>query len=205
MMLICNRRILWVIVLSFFVFSCNSDSVGEKELYKYLNNEGNGLRKEIKIGRVNYQITYWPDYLLALNEFKASGNKTMATWDSLKNTYSKNMYLKLSVEKDNKEIQTNYSSENEYSLLINKLTFGISDNISIKSSKGKDIDIIDFHTPRTYGVSQGNNILLILDKIDRSETFIKVTIKDFLGGFESSSIIINMKDIDRIPIFNPLI
>jgi hypothetical protein len=140
----------------------------------YIQDEENGYTKSKKVNGIDITLTFKPSNLVAWQEF--SNNKYSETKkDSLKKVYGKYLYFVLSLSKNNNEIFSTFpKSRQELNTIQNTLTFEMNKKVSLTNSLKDTIPLIDFNSPRTYGMAKATNVLLIFKKnelIEYSDEF----------------------------------
>lgn len=142
------------------------------ELVKYLNDEGNGYRKEVVSNGVTVSIVYQPESLFIEQELSDLTNAAGSLIDSVEKKYAQSYYFHVTFSRDGKEAIRNAGGYKNYSMLLQTLAFQMHDHIQLTSSSKDTVELGDYFFDQTYGMSNGNTILVRFDKtkISKAET-----------------------------------
>ncbi|WP_140487106.1 hypothetical protein [Flavobacterium sp. GSA192] len=158
------KNSLLIVILLLVVSSCNKSFDTVEDAYSYIQNEDNGYTKTKKINGIDINLTYKPSELIAGQEF-SNNNYSEAKKDSLKKEYNKYLYFVLSLSKNNKEILSSFpQSREQLNSIQNTLTFEMNQRASLVNSNRDTIPLIDFNSPRTYGMSKSTSVLFVFER-----------------------------------------
>lgn len=175
-----KKNKLFFFILLFVFFGCNGLPDNLEELKEYVANPNNGYIVDKEVNEVQIKAMFRPTKLMVLQElenYDAVGNREK---DSLFKKYNSAYYFLLSFQKDNNEILTSVAgSREEFNNLQNNLTFKMNELVFL--TNGKDtLNMIDFISPRTYGMSKSTNVLMVFKKDSKkisNDTF-ELNVKD---------------------------
>jgi hypothetical protein len=164
--------------------SCHSDFDSEKELYKWMADEKNGLVKSKDMGRVIFKIKYLPPEYVAFNEIKNKKNYSKATVDSLVNEFSKTKNFLMTFEFKDKSTGDNVlmngtENYNEYKERIEKLNFGLDEYLSMNTDKGEFIPLL-WTLENTYTLGDKRSLYIVF------------------GDNKSESVLLNAPELDLV-------
>lgn len=168
------KNSLLIVILLLVVSSCNKSFDTVEETFTYIQNEDNGYAKTKKINGIDINLTYKPSDLIAGQEF-SNNHYSEAKKDSLKKVYNKYLYFVLSLSKNNKEIFSSFpQSREQLNSIQNTLTFEMNKKVSLVNSNKDTIPLIDFNSPRTYGMAKSTNVLFVFERnelVENSDEF----------------------------------
>jgi len=197
-----NVKVINIIFLIVFSFSCKRNYTRE-DLIIYVNDPDNGLIKETSINDLRVSIIYKPTDLISLQEI---GNKKINE-DSLKvfnKKYNNYLFFVLSFSKDNKDLLgTMQNGKDNFNKLLLSLSFNINEYVSAFTDDKQELELIDFNYPRSFGMTNSTDILLVYKKPLAKDSNIKFIINAAI----SSSVIkfeFNAKNINNCPHINIL-
>lgn len=156
-----------VLLLSYCRFS-----VSEEELKKYILDPENGLIKEKTSGSQKITLQYRPADLVVVQELRSKENYTCEDVQVLRENHSKYVYFILTMSDNNSEIITrNIGDRNLFSQSVNRLSFGLQEEIRMITSAKDTVPLADFIYPRMYGTSGNTQLMLVFlsEKIKNSE------------------------------------
>ncbi|WP_420603223.1 hypothetical protein [Flagellimonas sp.] len=151
----------------------------EKELLAYIKNTDNGYRYEKVIGNVVYTLTYRPTDIIVKQEL--DNNHSSTNVEDLRKKYGDYLYFNLGMKANNQELlSSRMGGRAAFGAMVNQLVFGMGEKVHLISQKRDTIPMADYIYPRTYGMSNSTNILLVYPKNKKllSEDFFHITIED---------------------------
>lgn len=153
------NRLFVTSILAFI--GCCPERLSPKALEDFISDENNGYYKRSRLGKTETTVIYRPTDLLVLQE--AGSEPTAVTIDSLRKKYSQYYYFILRLSCGNKEA-LHQAEDNQYSYLVNTLSFGMSDFVTMTTSENDTIPVSDFVLNRTYGISSGTDLLFAFER-----------------------------------------
>ncbi|MFV8354979.1 hypothetical protein ACNQGB_02190 [Flavobacterium sp. XS1P32] len=169
-----TKNSLSLIILFVLISSCNKSFDTKDKMNTYIQDEENGYTKSKKINGIDVSLTFKPSNLVSWQEF-SNYKYSKTKKDSLNKVYSKYLYFVLSLSKNSNEIFSTFpKSREELNAIQNTLTFEMNKKVSLTNSNKDTIPLIDFNSPRTYGMAKSTNVLLIFKKnelIENSDEF----------------------------------
>lgn len=176
------KMILVAVVLLFVVSCSKKQSVDKVELLNYISAPEHGLFQSQESSGVIYSLRYKPNDLIIEQELLIHPSYNT---DSLKKSYSGNLYFILSLSRDSADIFSRRT--NDYVNLLNKVAFGLKEFICLKTDKQKTVHLHNFIYPRLYGSTSDTQILLCFNDDDLAErNGFSVWIKDFVNDSDES-------------------
>ncbi|MEM6720935.1 MAG: hypothetical protein AAF611_16510 [Bacteroidota bacterium] len=176
-----NQRIIYLIAtLSLLVMSCSKTSFEtEQELLDYIQDEANGYIQKKTIKDVDFSLLYKPTDLLVSKDIQ--GAKEAVNVTALRDQYDNYLYFNLSISHNNQELlNTIPKNRHEFGQMVQQLSFGMRDKITLHTKSKETIEMMDFVYPRMYGMSSATTILLVYprDEEKLKEEFLYLKIKD---------------------------
>jgi hypothetical protein len=173
----------------------------EKSLSTYISDSDHGLLQEKTINGVTIKAIYRPQDFLVKQEIDAGLAKTDSSIAKLREEYHKQIYFLISLSKNNQEVLNSFAGDREsFSEMINRLAFGIGENITLTTSESDTLEMVDFVYPRMYGMSNSTDILLAFkNKEIKNAEYLKLTLDDL--GLQTGNVAFKfkIKDITRTP------
>ncbi|WP_146166617.1 hypothetical protein ABZR88_02540 [Mucilaginibacter yixingensis] len=149
----------------------------------YVNDPANGLTKNTQMDGVKISLAYRPKQLAPSWRTTVSGRPCC---------------FLLGLSKNNKELLRQLSY-NEYSDLVQILSFRISDFIALVPDGKKPVSPMTCYFLQTYGTTTANQVLIVFDErdLERCRRF-KILIKEFGLNIGSLCFEFEQKDITAI-------
>ncbi|MBN2613777.1 MAG: hypothetical protein JXB00_19625 [Bacteroidales bacterium] len=144
-------------------FSCKR-SLQEEKLLEYINDEKHGLIEQKLINGVQLKMVYKPSDLLAWQEIKVTDSITKEKAGEIRARYAKQYYFLLSVSLQGREILSSAVDREWFSNMVNTLSFGMNDYVSLVTESLDTLKLITYQCPRTYGMSAGTDVLFVFEK-----------------------------------------
>jgi hypothetical protein len=177
-------------------FSCKPAVHDQKSLIAYIDDQSNGLSKNLNLKNLDAKLTFIPWEMQAYDKTLVHLKVKPATAKLMKENY----YFLLSLSKDNKEIlkQLPFS---EYSEMLQVLAFRMQSYTLAISDTNTKVETSQCLFQQTYGLSRANSVLLIFpkQKFENSKN-IKVNIKEF--GLRSGDLTFDFKTSDLLELKN---
>ena len=156
------------IIMSIFLIGClflacnNKKSFTSKtELLDFLKNEDYGYTQKKVVNNLAYELMFKPTDLMIISELE-NREKTLL---DLKSKYADKIYFNLKIRKEGKDIlTTKFNNRSSYNTMVNELVFNIGNKIHWITKKRDTIQLLDYVLPRTYGMGNSSNFLLVFPK-----------------------------------------
>jgi hypothetical protein len=202
-----HLNLLTITIMLFGIAGCSgSKEFSDKnKIIKYLNDEGNGYRKEITSNGVTVSIVYQPQSLFIEQELSDIKNPAASLVDSIKNKYTNSYYFHVTFSREGKEAIRNAGGFGNYSVLLQKLAFQMHDHIQLTTSLKDTVELGDYFFDQTYGMSNGNTLLVRFDKskIKKAET-LDIHIEECGFGTGNISFRFEKNKLDNAPVLKYL-
>ncbi len=197
------RRLLFIIIGLSAIAGCDgSRKLSKPELLTYINDKDNNLRKVQLVNGINIQLIYRPSSLLVMQEIEGADTVNADRIKILEDKYSDHYYFILKLSKEKKEVIRQLGSFSSYSSMLQVLAFDMQNYINLTA--GKDtVPVADYYFDQTYGMSDGNNVLLSFNKSNLKG---KKTLFIHLGecGFGTGNVkfCFDKNDLDDVPVLD---
>jgi hypothetical protein len=174
--------------------------LSDKDLIKYVQNEKNGLKQKQKAGEVDIIITYRPTDLLVIQEL--GEQRTTSAIEIARKKFQQYYYFMLSLSKNGKEALHQNESYNQYSDLVQKLSFRLPEYVTM-TTLNDTIPVADFYLNRTFGLASSTDLLIVFEKAKakNSET-IQININEFGMNTGNCRFKFRKSDIDECPVIS---
>jgi hypothetical protein len=148
------------------ICSCNSKNklLTKDELTRYINNKKNGLMEEQEINGIKVRLSYRPSSMMVTQETEGVQKVDSIAIISLENKYKDNYYFLLNISKDNKEVIRQLGNFDRYSDMVQVFAFQMNQFVNLTTPQKDTIPLADYLFDQTYGMSNGNTILLAFNK-----------------------------------------
>lgn len=194
------KKILSFLFVIGVLYACKP-SMERKELLKYLNKPENGLCIEKHINGVDMALRYKPYQLFVGQHLRAFPDSLRADelpkYEAL---YKDNLYLQLSLGRNQHEIVNAYVNTPMYGQLVRSLSFGMRDLVVLTTQDRDTLLMKDFSFTPTYGMATSSQVLLVFDKnkIGNSD-YLKFQVKEM--GLETGQVSFKIKteNIKQVP------
>lgn len=185
-------RTIVLLLMVLWAFSCKRNTFENvKSLTGFLENPTNKLRYHKNVNGVDFFLTYRPTDMLVHQELGPKYSKEQVK--QLRNTYGKNIYFNLEMGMAGKELlDWKTVNKTEFTSLINRLAFGMGDNVHLVRGKDEKVPLLDFSYSRYYGMGKNTNILLAfeIDSNSIGDEDLRLIIKDI--GFGTGDVAFNL-------------
>ncbi len=132
----------------------------EEALWEHLKDPANGYLQEKTINGVSFSLLYRPTDLLVQQSM--GDTKRKEEIDSLRNHYGQYLYLNLSLSQNGRELLGSMQGGRQnFGQLVNTLSFGMGEKLHLYTQQRDTLELLDHSAPRTYGMSQKTNLLLV--------------------------------------------
>ena len=146
----------------FGVFACAPEQLTERELLEYIGDEGNGLSKSVTVNGAKVSVTLKPTDLLVLQEL--DGKSTQENIDSLRMHYARFCYFVVSLSQNDRELLHEMNGMEQYSEMVNVLSFRMGQYVSLTTSATDTIPVNDYALNRTFGMAPSTDLLFVFDR-----------------------------------------
>lgn len=200
--MILKSKILPILFL-FVIVACKDVTPVEKEaLVQYLQDESNGLFKEIYVGKMKLEVSYQPSELVWYRDLKSL--TTVSAIDSLMNSIKDRYYFSVSYSIPNDEsfdpLSMLAGDKKFYDEVLSNFSFRYGEYVTIKLSDGESVNAQSGIFSNTYGMLPYNTVTFYFNepRIENEET-IFLSVEDI--GFEigKQKITFKNKDIRKVP------
>jgi hypothetical protein len=173
--------------------------MGRQELTSYID-RNKGLSQSQEVAGVNVRIKYVPYQFFVLQELNNAGNPDPARIRQLEAKYSGQYYFRVNFSHDNKEVIRQLGSFQQYSDMLQTLSFEMGKHINASNERNDTLSLADYAFEQSYGMSAGNNILLVFkrEQFEKSET-ININIGEFGLNIGDMRFEFRKKDISSVP------
>jgi hypothetical protein len=193
-----NRIIIAFVAL--FLFRCTPDELSLPELQSYIKDEEHGVHQVAEMNGTRIDVMYKPTDLWVQHEIEQEQSVTNARIDSLRKTYDGLIYFVLSFSRNNTEALHATNSMDQYSDLVQTLSFQMHEYVSLTTFNQDTIPVGDFMLNRTYGINNETEILFVFDKSKAiGEDWIQLNLNEFGLSTGNHRFKFFMKDLDRVP------
>jgi len=167
-----------VLLIGMLLLSCNGKVFSnEEELLEFIKDESNGYVQHKSVNGVDFTLMYRPTDLLVKQELGDSINKDKI--EQLRDTYSKYMYINLSMSKNNQELlSTAPKNRNEFGAMVNQLAFGMNKKVHLYTQNKDTLEMANFIYPRMYGMGRATTIMFVYPREKLKEGILNFTIED---------------------------
>jgi hypothetical protein len=174
--------------------------VGKRDLVKYINDRRHGIVQEQEVAGVRAKLSFEPSCLLVGQELSTGGKGDTGTFGQLKRKYDNNYYFLLKFSKDNKEIIRQLGSFSRYSEMVHVFSFQMHQFVNLTTIAHDTAELTDYVFEQTYGMSDGNTILLAFAK-NKTGNSDEIEINIAECGLRIGNLKFRMKrrDIERVP------
>lgn len=185
-----------------FILSCGqNDEKRIQNVYKWINDEDNGLKKTKIIDDVQITVKYLPAELQAYRDLEE--NEAKSNFDSLVRSYShqKSFMVSFKSMDDSKNIMyKDVSDKDDYDQRIKDLSFDIGRKLKMTIC-GSDLRPTLFHYEPNYGSSKTANIYVVFsgEKVMNCDDAFNIAYYDHVFGTGISHFTFKQNDINRIP------
>lgn len=190
-------------VVSFILFgNCSEKELTPGDLATFISDDDNGLRKTEAINGLSLDVTYRPTDLIIDSQF-SNRALSQSVLDTLRQHYDGYYYFILSLSThDNEEVlRPNQFSFNQYSELLQRMSFRMHEYVTLVTSTGDSIPLSDYILENTYGLGSANTMLFVFGKEDISPdaTWVQINLNEFGLGTGHIRFRFSLEDISNCP------
>jgi len=177
---------------------CGPKRLSEAELGKYIADESNGICKSAIVGNTTIKVSYRPADLWVSQEL-TNVSVTEKQITTIRGKYSPYLYFILSFSTDNKET-LHQSAGQQYSDLVQTLSFHMHDYVSLTTSTNDTIPVSDFMLNRTYGMGNSTDLLFVFSKEKaKDKDWIQFNLNECGLGIGMQRFRFDKNDLDNAP------
>lgn len=197
-----NKIISYIVTVSslFSLISCSFTPSTVAELEQYVMDESSGLIQEQQQGAIHMQMVYRPTDLLVAHELSSESTVDTSKIRMIRAKYNSYAYFILDITQDEKNVLYQRNSQQEFSQLLQNLSFRMGNYVQMTTSEQDTIPLIDFAYPRLYSYGSSTQVMLVFsrDKLQQDE-WIQLTLDDLGLGTGRQHFRFRMKDIANAP------
>jgi len=191
------KRLLWLCVV-LLLWSCEKQTLTPEELSAFVADEENGYCKKSTVGPTTVTVTYRPTDLLVDQELGDEAATTLRV-DSLRKKYDRYYYFILSLSSNEKE-SLHQTSGDQYSDLVNTLSFRMHDFVTMTTSASDTIPVGDFMLNRTYGMSSSTDLLFVFNKEkSKDQDWVQFNLNEFGLGVGNQRFRFSVDELEAAP------
>jgi hypothetical protein len=191
---------LYCLVFIALLFSCSPGALSPQELQAYVQDEFNGLTQKVEVNGYQLKLTYRPTDLWVHQEV---GDNMVAVGqlDTLRNKYNNYYYFILSLSRNNKEALHQVGSMDQYSELVQTLSFRMPQYTTLTTTASDTIPVGDFMLNRTYGMSTSTDLLFVFSREKAlDDEWVQFNLNEFGLGTGNQRFRFKRKQLEEAPI-----
>ena len=192
---------IFFIGVCFHLTSCTQEVLHEKELYTYLKDERHGLIHSWEEEPFGVSVMYKPSALLAKQELGEEVDPVKIK--EVTDRYDKYLYMVLNYAyKDGELLNAFAGNRSKFAELVNVLSFGMKEKVSIITDQKKKVPLADFIHSRHYGMGGGSMVLLVFNReevLNQTQNTFKIKLKDIGIGSGNLSFTVEKEQIENCP------
>jgi hypothetical protein len=180
--------------------SCSAPEVNTaEELNQYIQEADHNLAKRTEINGYTLTVTFKPTDLIVSQEL-GEAQTSQADLDQLEKKYSNYYYFILSLSKNNREALQPSETGDQYSDLVQTLSFRMNEYASLTTSAQDTIPVGDFMLNRTFGLSASTDLLFVFNKEKASgKDWVQFNLNEFGLGLGNQRFRFKIEDIESVP------
>lgn len=191
-----------VLLAAALVVCCGQEKkiLSRTELIQYINDPGNGLKQTQEVQGIRAELRYQPSSLLVMQALGQENVADKKATDSLEKHYGKNYYFLLKFSKGGQEAIRQLGSFSRYSDMVQVFSFQMHRFVNLTTPQLDTIPLADYLFDQTYGMSDGNTILLCFDKAKlQDKDMLHINVAECGLGTGALQFSFKRKQIDRLP------
>jgi hypothetical protein len=199
------RNPCYLIIFAVILAACGSHPkmMNRTELVGYLRDKENGLVQEQQINATKVSLSYHPTSLMVSREIGDERNPSKAVIDSIEKKYSKNYYFLAKFSINGKEAIRQLGDFARYSDMVQVLSFQMHRFVNVTTPQRDTLPLADYFFDQTYGMSDGNTLLLCFDKEKlKNRKELEINIAECGMGTGNLKFLFNREDLDAVPKMN---
>src|SRR5690606_32405947 len=153
------------------------------------------------VNDIKVTLTYQPSTFFVAQELQTIPATDSLQRLTLEKKYGNYYYFRLKFSKNGKEAIRHLGNFNDYSKMVQVLSFQMNQYINLTTSPQRDtVELSDYMFDQTYGMSDGSNLLLCFDKNKVQESdFFDINIEECGFGIGALKFRIRKSDIAKMP------
>jgi hypothetical protein len=189
-----------IALIALFLFRCTPDELSLPELQSYIKDEEHGVHQVAEMNGTRIDVTYKPTDLWVQHEIEDEATVTRGQIDTLTGKYKNYYYFIVALSRNNKEALHQTSGMDEYSDLLQTMSFRMNDHVTLTTAKQDTIPVADFMLNRTYGMSNATEILFVFSREKaKDQEWIQFNLNEFGLNVGNQRFRFATKDLDNIP------
>jgi hypothetical protein len=191
--------LLHIIALMLCLMACRQSEMSSiNEINQFVNDPDNNLIQHEESSGYKIAVSYRPTDLLVEQEL---GNETNEqNLHALRAKYSAYYYFILSVSRQNAEALNPANGLDQYSELVQTMSFRMGEFVSMTTSKGDTISVADFILNRTFGMSTSTDVLFVFNKQKSKDSdWVQFNLNEFGLGTGNQRFRFRVNDLERSP------
>jgi hypothetical protein len=169
------------------------------ELTQFVNDPDNNLIQHIESRGFAITVSYRPTDILVQQEI---GDEVVESGfiESSRAKYRDYYYFILSLAKNNSEVLTPASGLDQYSELVQTLSFRMGQFVTMTTSGTDTISVADFMLNRTFGMSSSTDLLFVFSKEkSKNADWVQFNLNEFGLGTGNQRFRFKVKDLESSP------
>ena len=197
-----TRAFLFLTVPLLLLSACRQsrEVMSKEELIQYINDQDHGLVQQQEVGGFTARMQFQPSALLGAQELQASDKKDSVTIAALERKYGANYYFILKLSKGGKEAIRQLGSFERYSAMVSVLSFELPRLVNLTTPHRDTVALTDYLFEQSYGLSDGNSILLAFSKEKLKQTStIEINVAECGLGMGALKFRFHIQDLENTP------
>ncbi|HEX2395377.1 MAG TPA: hypothetical protein VHI78_08525 [Bacteroidales bacterium] len=146
------------------------------------------------------KLTYKPSDLIAVQELKVIDTLSKEKIQEIQKRYKQQYYFLLSISLQGKEILHSAADREWFSSMVNTLSFGMNEYVSLVNEQQDTLKLLTYNYPRMYGMSASTDILFVFERRNlNSNDILTFKIEDFGLYTGDLKFRIRVKDVNKVP------
>lgn len=190
---------LYIPILALTFTCCAPQNLSREELEVYLVDQSNGALLTEQVKDVKVLVAYRPTDILVSQAMDNEFENTLLR-DSLRLRYSSYYYFIVCLSRNNREALHQVGSMEEYSELVQTMSFRMPQYVTLTTSNRDTIPTGDFMLNRSYGLSASTDLLFVFDKQKvKDAEWVQFNLNEFGLGVGNLRFRFFTKDLSEIP------
>ncbi len=187
------RGVIYILSIVLLQACHQKQPLDQNMLVRFIEDEGNGLKKTIDEEGFSVSMMYKPVDFIAKQQMQKG---TRREYDSLIRYFSDYLYFTLAITRDGKDLETSFGLDpGSFADNISYLSADFGQAIKLLTKKDT-ADILDYAYSRSYGIGSSNFLLVF--KKPRDEKF-EIEVKGYHLGFGTINFSFDQTDIEKTP------
>ena len=195
-------RVLFNILITFFISSCSNNELDFTEYIKYFDSDKNGLNKVIETGQFKLEFKYRSKEYMALKSLNTIELNSLSHIDSMVQNSENNVTIIMKVftlDGKSSPLSQGINNESEYYNRVGYLNSDVKNDIFLVS--GEDtIPCIIHHFERTYNMTNYLTLIFAFDKKNiKTNNPLDIHFGAKIFGIDNKKITFDKTDLNHIP------